>query len=269
MICAGIDVGSLTAECVLVDGDALVASSRQRVQPHPVDSGAAALGEALANAGLARGQLRRTVATGYGRERLCEVGLADEQFSEITCHGHGVFVLLPSVRTIVDIGGQDAKAIRVDRQGNLVEFVMNSKCAAGTGHFLELMSRTLDVELDQLGPLAMEARQASEMSSRCSIFVETEVIHDLQRGIARRDVAAGICRALAERVAALARRVRPERELAMTGGVAKNRAVRRELEKRLGMRSVDLPLDPQLVGAFGAAQLARRSEGRAGSGGTR
>jgi (R)-2-hydroxyacyl-CoA dehydratese activating ATPase len=258
MIVAGIDVGSLTAECVLLDGDTRIAACRRRVQPNPVDSATAVLGEALREAGLRRRSLRRTVATGYGRERLCEVGLADEHVSEISCHGLGVFALAPSVRTVVDIGGQDAKVIRVDHHGELAQFAMNDKCAAGTGHFLELMGRTLDVELDQLGPLAMCARKATEMSSRCSIFVETEVIHDLQRGISREEVAAGVCRALAERVAALARRVHPERELAMTGGVAKNLAVRRELEKRLGMRTIDLPLDPQLIGAFGAAQLARR-----------
>jgi len=229
MVFAGIDVGSLTAECVLIDGDEVVSTSRQHVQPNPVDSATAVLDEALCGAGLERAVVRRAVATGYGRERLCEVGLADEHVSEISCHGHGVFAMRPTVRTVVDIGGQDAKVIRVDEHGELQQFAMNDKCAAGTGHFLELMSRTLDVELGALGALALCSRHAAEMSSRCSIFVETEVIHDLQRGVSREDVAAGICKALAERVSALARRVHPEKELAMTGGVAKNLAVRREL----------------------------------------
>lgn len=261
MICAGIDVGSLTAECVLVDGEAVLAWSQQQVRPNPVDSATAVLQAALKSAGAARSDVQHTIATGYGRERLCAHGLADEHVSEISCHGFGVFTLAPSVRTIVDIGGQDAKVIRVDAHGALEHFAMNDKCAAGTGHFLELMSRTLGVELDELGPLALRSRHAAEMSSRCSIFLETEVLHDLQRGITREDVAAGICRALAERVAALARRVHPTRELAMTGGVAKNQAVRRQLEQRLGMNMVDLPLDPQLIGAYGAARMAGRCRG--------
>ena len=168
------------------------------------------------------------------------------------------------MRTVIDIGGQDAKVIRVDARGELFDFAMNDKCAAGTGHFLELMCRTLGVALDELGPLALAARRPVEMTSRCSIFVETEVLHFLQRGSERSDVAAGVCQALAERVVALVRRVGLEPAVAMTGGVAKNVAVRRAVEQRLGHRLVDLGLDPQLVGAYGAAVLAGRSAGAPG-----
>jgi predicted CoA-substrate-specific enzyme activase len=135
---------------------------------------------------------------------------------------------------------------------------MNDKCAAGTGHFLELMSRTLEVDLSALGRLALGARHPVRMSSRCSIFVETEVIHFRQQGRSRADIAAGVADAMAERVAALARRISPEPAVTLTGGVAKNQAVRRELERRLGLSMRDLGFDPQLVGAYGAARLARQ-----------
>jgi (R)-2-hydroxyacyl-CoA dehydratese activating ATPase len=264
VITIGIDVGSLTAEAVAVDQGRVVASTRISVRPDPVDSATAVLADleetlrARGSTGQAVGQ---RVVTGYGRERIIEAGLAQRQVSEISCHGFGAFCAAPKVRTIIDIGGQDAKVIRVDDRGELQDFAMNDKCAAGAGHFLELMSRTLEVSLDELGPLALGARRAVEMSSRCSIFIETEVIHSLQRGVTRAELAAGVCAAMAERVVSLVRRVGVAPAVAMTGGVAKNSAVRREVEKRLALRLVDFTLDPQLIGAYGAAMLAQREGG--------
>jgi predicted CoA-substrate-specific enzyme activase len=268
----GIDVGSLTAEAVALRDRVVIASARIDVLPDPVDSARRVL-EALAPRLRERGLDPRrpevAVATGYGRERLCEAGLADRHVSEISCHGAGAFhapavAASAAVRTVIDIGGQDAKVIRVDGAGGLVDFAMNDKCAAGTGHFLELMCRTLGVGLDDLGPLALGARRPATMRSRCTIFVESEVLHLLQRGWDRRDIAAGVCQALADRVVALVRRVRFEPVGAMTGGVAKNVAVRREVEKRLGHRVAELGLDPQLVGAYGAAVLASRPDTASG-----
>jgi (R)-2-hydroxyacyl-CoA dehydratese activating ATPase len=257
-VTAGIDVGSLTAEAVLVDGDRILAQHRIGVLPNPVDSARAVLDAALADAGLSARDLARVVSTGYGREKVCAEGIAQVHVSEISCHGYGAHRVHPTVRTIVDIGGQDAKVIKVDASGELVDFVMNDKCAAGTGHFLEHMSRALGTTLDELGPLARRSRNPIHMSSRCTIFVETEVLHHLQRGVPKEDVAAAVTRALSERVAALVRRVGVERDLIMTGGVAKNVAVRAELERTLGVRMADGKIDPQLVGAYGAAMLARR-----------
>ena len=151
--------------------------------------------------------------------------------------------------------------IRIGKRGELVDFVMNDKCAAGTGHFLELMSRALDVSLEELGPLALGARNPAEMTSRCSIYVETEVIHYLQRGVSRADVAAGINLAMADRVSSLARRVGVEAQVMLTGGVAKNPAVRQALERKLGVRIQNGRIDPQLIGAYGAAMFAQRSAG--------
>jgi (R)-2-hydroxyacyl-CoA dehydratese activating ATPase len=255
---AGIDIGSLTAEAVVIQNGSIAASHRIRVQPHPVDSARELIDELKTEHGIEWGNVRHTVATGYGREEIVNAGLAGSNVSEISCHGFGAWTLSPSVKTIVDIGGQDAKAIRVGPQGELIDFVMNDKCAAGTGHFLELMSKALGVTLDELGPTSLTSHKRIEMSNRCSVFVETEVIHYLQRGAAKPDLAAGINRAMAQRVVALVRRVKPEAPIMMTGGVAKNVAVRGELERALKTRMLHPGIDPQLVGAYGAAALAKR-----------
>ena len=260
---AGIDVGSLTAEGVVLAGEGtLCATAKIAARPSPLDSAREILKHLCDESGLGLAEITSTVSTGYGREAICEAGLAQRNISEISCHGYGAWCLEPRARTIIDIGGQDAKAIRVDAEGRLDKFVMNDKCAAGTGHFLELMSRTLETDLSSLGQLALAARNPVQMTSRCSIFVETEVIHHLQRGHTREDVAAGVADAMAERVAALARRISPTAAVVMTGGVSKNAAVRRRLETRLGLHMAELPLDAQLVGAYGAARFA--AEGRGG-----
>lgn len=264
---AGIDVGSLTAQAVLIEdgrtpmlktiGVRLLSRSI-RVKPNPLDSARAVMGELLAENGLSWDDITYCVSTGYGRDRVQEEGLAQQNVSEISCHGIGAFSVANQVRTIIDIGGQDAKVIRVDEHGDLANFVMNDKCAAGTGRFLEVMSRSLGVSFEDLGPMALKARGRVELSSRCSIFAETEVLHFIQKGYDRYDLASGICKSMADRVMALARRVGVEREVMMTGGVAKNVAVRSELERALGLRMLSPSLDPQLMGAYGAAVLARR-----------
>jgi len=254
----GIDVGSLTAQAVLLQDDQVRGFSSIRARPDPVQSAREVSSALFADCGVAPGEVRRTVATGYGRARLQQEGLAQSNVSEISCHGIGAQRLLPAVRTIIDIGGQDAKVIRVEAQGELANFVMNDKCASGTGRFLEVMSRTLGVELEELGALALKAKETIALSSRCSIFCETEVLHFLQRGTPPEDLAAGIACAMGERVAALARRLGVQAEVTMTGGVAKNVAVRDQLERLLGVRLLPCPMDPQIVGALGAACLARR-----------
>jgi predicted CoA-substrate-specific enzyme activase len=265
---AGIDVGSLTAQAVLIEdghtpmlkaiGVRLLSHSI-RVRPNPLESARTVMGELLDEHGLGWDDITYCISTGYGRDSVQAEGLADANVSEISCHGTGAHALAPRVRTIIDIGGQDAKVIRVSEAGDLLNFVMNDKCAAGTGRFLEVMSRTLRVGFEDLGPLAFRARSRIELSSRCSIFAETEVLHYLQRGAEKSDVAAGVTKSMADRLMALARRVGVEKEVMMTGGVAKNVAVRSELEKMLGLRMLSPSIDPQLVGAYGAAVLARRN----------
>jgi len=258
MIACGVDIGSLTAQAVLVDdAGAILAHCNRRARPSPVDSAREVLDGAAA-AAVGRGDIGATVATGYGRQKLVEVGLARAHVSEISCHGAGAFHQLPGARTVIDIGGQDAKVIRLDPSGELGDFVMNDKCASGTGRFLEVMARTLEVDLERLGQMALQAAEPTPLSARCSIFCETEVLHHLQRGVDAAALAAGICRAMADRVAALTRRLGAEPAVTMTGGVAKNDGVRRELERLLGQRLVPLPRDPQVMGALGAALHALR-----------
>ena len=160
------------------------------------------------------------------------------------------------------IGGQDSKVIRINAQGELEDFVMNDKCAAGTGHFLEVMSRVLEVSLDELGKISRKSKKPVEISNRCTIYAETEVLHFLQQGVAKPDLAMGVNRAMAERVLTLARRVGVEREVMISGGVAKNLAVRRELERALGIKIIYPKLDPQLIGAYGAALFASKRSQR-------
>ena len=203
MLCAGIDIGSLTAEAVIVENGKLRGSRIMSVLPNPVDSAKTVMGGLLDELGLAWSDLGYAVSTGYGREKIQECGLAQENVSEISCHGFGAFNLNPKVRTVIDIGGQDAKVIKLGAAGKLENFVMNDKCAAGTGHFLEVMSRSLGVKLEELGPMSRASKQPALMSNRCTIYVETEVIHFLQRGVDKVDIAAGINRAMAERVTAM------------------------------------------------------------------
>ena len=257
MLSCGIDVGSLTVQIVLLEDETLRASVSLRVEPHPVASAERALAALRERSDADARAAAATLATGYGRQQLVARGLAGAEASEIACHARGASFLMPAVRTVIDVGGQDAKVIRVDAAGELANFVMNDKCASGTGRFLEAMARTLRVELSELGPLAGRASAPIELASRCGIFCETELLHHLQRGARRPELAAGVARAMATRVAALARRLGPlEREVTMSGGVAKNAAVRAELERMLGVPLRACPIDPQLVGALGAALLA-------------
>jgi len=265
MLFGGIDIGSLTAQAVIIeepDGKSArlkIHTKSIRVKPDPVESAKEVMGALLKDIGINWEYMKYVVSTGYGRERVQQEGLSHDNISEISCHGAGAFALYPNVRTVIDIGGQDAKVIRVGPGGELENFVMNDKCAAGTGRFLEVMSKTIGTDYEKLGFLALKSRNRFELSSRCSIFAENEVLHYLQRGASVEDLAAGISRSMADRVMALARRVGVEREVMMTGGVAKNVAVKAELEKKLGLRIVSPSLDPQLIGAYGAAVLARRS----------
>lgn len=261
MLFGGIDIGSLTAQAVLVNDCRISAYCSIPVRPNPLESAGAALGNMLEERGLRLEDVSYIVSTGYGREKIQSAGIAQENVSEISCHGIGAYTLEPRVRTIIDIGGQDAKIIRMDDEGVLVDFVMNDKCAAGTGRFLEVMSKILGLSLEELGPVSLTSRDRVELSSRCSIYAETEVLHYLQRGVDKASIAFGVNRSMADRVMALVRRVGIEKEVVMSGGVAKNVAVRAELEKMMNVRMLMPKVDPQIIGAYGAAILARRAGG--------
>jgi predicted CoA-substrate-specific enzyme activase len=250
---AGVDIGSLSTETALVDKfGRLVGKSMVLTGASSVKASRRSFSEALEAAGRTPEDVAFTVVTGYGRNKA---EFADARITEITCHAKGASVLYPGVKTVIDIGGQDSKVIRVSETGTVDDFVMNDKCAAGTGRFLEVMARTLEVDLEELGPLALRSDEDVKVSSMCTVFAESEVVSLIGDGIPEARIAWGVCRSVADRSASLAERVGVTDPVVMTGGVAHNVGVVAALEKRLGRKLV-IPTDPQIVGALGAAHLA-------------
>ncbi len=249
---AGLDVGSLATKCVVVNGDGGAAA--QAALPTGVAGAAAAhkaFDEALAGLGLSRRDVKRVVGTGYGRAR---VPFADRAVTEIMCHARGAFETAGGGVTVVDVGGQDVKAIRVDDRGGVAEFAMNDRCAAGTGRFFEIMARALEMDLAELAAIDPSRRDAAKVNNMCTVFAESEVVGLLHEGVEPAAIAAGILRAVAERVSSLARRLGGDRYV-LSGGVALNGGFARALAAALG-REVDVLPEPQFVGALGAALLA-------------
>jgi len=253
MIIAGCDVGSLTGKAVIMKNGEIVSFSIVPVTIRPEKTAMNAMNEALGKAFLKLEEIEYLIGTGYGRAKI---PFANENISEITCHGKGARWLLPSVRTIIDIGGQDCKAISLDAEGNVADFVMNDKCAAGTGRFLEVMAKALELDLDDLGPVSLKSSAPAVISSTCSVFAESEVITLMAEGVDVPDIVAGIHKAIAGRVASMAKRVGLKKDFTLTGGVAKNAGVVKFLEAELG-EIKKLPVDPQIVGAIGAAIIAK------------
>ncbi|HPQ67763.1 MAG TPA: acyl-CoA dehydratase activase [bacterium] len=250
---AGIDIGSLSTETLLIDADRnVVASNIIPTGASSIKASQQSFSMALEQAGLAAEQIAFCVSTGYGRNK---VSFAQAKVTEITCHARGAHVLHPDTQTVIDIGGQDSKAIRIDSHGAVINFLMNDKCAAGTGRFLEVMARALEVDLDELGPLALKSDKDLKVSSVCTVFAESEVVSLIGDGLATEHIAWGVCRSVADRTVSLAERVGVQAPILMTGGVARNVGVVRALEDRLGQTLV-IPAEPQLVGALGAAHIA-------------
>ncbi len=256
MLTAGIDIGSLSAQAVIVESGSIKAYKSIRVKPSSLESAKAVTEAVFSENGLTFKDIDFCVSTGYGRDKIQAEGFSKMNVSEISCHGRGAQWVLPDVRTVIDVGGQDCKVIRVNDKGELADFIMNDKCAGGTGRFLEVMCDVLDLKLDELGPVSLSSRNPIKITNRCSIYSETEVLHYLQTGKNKADIAAGVNMAMAERVNALARQVGIEKEVVMTGGVAKNVGVKNELERMLGVTVRAPPVDPQIIGALGAALFA-------------
>ena len=257
---AGVDVGSATTKAVLVNEDAAVlAHTLRRSGGNLAGAAAQALDEALAAAGGTGEDLAAVIATGYGRE---SVGRRTKAITEITCHARGAHALNPAIRSVIDIGGQDSKAIALDARGAVRKFEMNDKCAAGTGRFLEVMARTLEVDLAEIGPVALEADAPARISSTCTVFAESEVVSLLAQGESVPRILAGLCLAISQRVNSLAQRVGMAPEVMMTGGVAMNAGVVHYIQAAIGC-PVTVPEEPQTVGALGAALIARERCARA------
>jgi predicted CoA-substrate-specific enzyme activase len=262
MLYMGVDIGSLTCDAVLVDqADRMVAWAVVPTGARNRQAIDRACSEALEAAGAGASDVAATIATGYGRDRV-EGRLAS--VTEITCHARGIQTLLPGTELLIDIGGQDSKAIRLDGMGQVTEFAMNDKCAAGTGRFLEAMARALEIEVDQLGALDEGARGDLTLSSMCTVFAESEVVSLIAEGTEVTEIVGGLHRAIAARTQTLATRIAPNASslrVAMSGGVARNPGVVRALGEVLGCEIV-VPSEPDTVGALGAALIARERHER-------
>lgn len=250
---AGIDSGSTSTDVVILDKNQHIIAGIIL----PTGAGAAlgaerALEQALKEAGLVREDIDAMVTTGYGRTAISD---GDKSITEITCHARGAHYLDPSVRTVIDIGGQDSKVIRLDENGAVVNFVMNDKCAAGTGRFLEMMARTLEMNLDDMAKKGLHFKEDITISSMCTVFAESEVVSLIAQNKDTDDIVHGLNKAVAAKTAALAKRVKGEEAYMMTGGVSKNQGLVKTLEEKLGTKLI-ISEKAQLCGALGAALFA-------------
>jgi len=275
MLTVGVDIGSITTKAAAMKDGVIVATAIVPSGSRPAEAAREVYQEVLRRVGWDTGGngggdeggsgngggsvegLPPTVATGYGRITAPFPHLA---VTEITCHAAGAHWFFPGVGLVVDVGGQDSKAIRVGPGGAVLDFAMNDKCAAGTGRFLEVMARALDVGLDQMGQLAARAAEPTRISNLCTVFAESEVISYLARGTPKEDIIAGLHRSIANRVFGLVSRVGAKPDHVFTGGVARNLGVAAELQRLLGA-PVLIPPDPQIIGAVGAAVIALRRAG--------
>lgn len=259
MITAGIDIGSRTAKAVVIENNQIISWSLINTGSDSVDAANRAFEEAIAKCGrFSRRDVKYVVATGYGR---VNAPFADCTITEITCHTKGASWFFPSVRTILDMGGQDCKAIRCEN-AKVVNFVLNEKCAAGTGRYLEKTAATLGVSLQEMGELSLRiVEKVASVSSYCAIFAQNDMLALMSQGTHRNDILAGACQAIAERMLTMLSRLgRMEREFCISGGIAKNVGVVSRLETALGFKCL-IPPEPQIVGAMGAAIFASEKKG--------
>ena len=254
MITAGIDIGSSTSKAVILEDKQILSYSIIPTGAESAGSAQKAIDEVLSKAGqISVEAIEWIVATGYGR---VIVAFANETVTELSCHVRGANWLFPSVRTVLDMGGQDCKVIRCDEEGTLLNFAMNDKCAAGTGRFLELMAKVIELPLEDIGELSLHAREEIRINSTCAVFGKSEVASLLRQGRDKTDILAGLHTAITNRVHTLLRRVGVKPDFAITGGIAKNSGVTKRLEERIGLKAL-LPEEPQIVGALGAALFAQ------------
>jgi len=253
MIVAGIDIGSLSSKALVLEDDEILGWSLVLTGPSSHESASNVFSLALKECGLSLADISYIVATGYGR---VNVPFAQATITEISCHAKGSNWLFPEVRTILDMGGQDCKAIRCDEQGMVQKFALNDKCAAGTGRYLERVAAALELKLDEIGALSLKPVEgALTVSDFCAVFAERDVINLARSGKHVNDILAGACDAVANRVLSLLNQVGVEEALCISGGIAKNVGIVRRLEERLVRKALIAP-EPQIVGALGAALYA-------------
>jgi len=253
----GIDVGSTTTKGVLLDSSGnIVAKSLMLTGASAAQAVEKIIQNISSSANINLNGVPM-ISTGYGRARVEQ---AEKSVTEITCHSVGVHHINPAIRLLIDVGGQDAKAIRIGSSGKPEDFELNDKCSAGTGRFLEVMARVLDVSLNELGPLALQSKKPCSISSTCTVFAESEVIGHIGAGESAADIAAGVHVSMVSKIAALSKRVVVREPVCVTGGVALNPAFRHYLSIQLGVE-LWIPEEPQLTGALGAAVLAIEERG--------
>jgi predicted CoA-substrate-specific enzyme activase len=253
MYTAGIDIGSISTKAVIMRDGQLLASRVILTGYNAENAGKKVFDAVLDDLQISASAITRIVATGYGRKGLA---MADKSITEIMCHATGARYLNPLIRSIIDIGGQDSKAILLDDRGKVANFAMNDKCAAGTGRFLEVMARALEVDLDELGRMSLKADLPARISSLCTVFAESEIISLIAKGEKRGNIIAGIHESICVRVLAMANRIGIKSPVMMTGGVAKNIGVVRAFEKAIGS-PIEVSDYAQVNGAIGAALLAQ------------
>jgi predicted CoA-substrate-specific enzyme activase len=249
---AGIDIGSITAKAAVMGNGKLLGTKTIFTGYNAEAAGRKVYAALLSDLGLASNMVEKIVSTGYGRKA---VAFADKAVTEILAHAAGAHFSNQGARTVIDIGGQDSKAIALDEGGRVINFVMNDKCAAGTGRFLEVMARALEVDLAAFGAMSLQATKPSQISSLCTVFAESEVISLVSRGEERPNIIAGIHDSIAARMSSMLGRLGLGEPVTMTGGVAQNRGVVHALEKKLGIK-IQVSPQAQQNGAIGAAILA-------------
>ncbi|HVN71189.1 MAG TPA: acyl-CoA dehydratase activase [Desulfomonilia bacterium] len=251
---AGVDIGSITAKAAVLENNAVLGTKVIFTGYNVEVAARRVFDDLLTELGIEASSIGKIISTGYGRN---SVPFADKAMTEIICHGAGAHFLQKNIKTVIDVGGQDSKALVIDASGMVKDFVMNDKCAAGTGRFLEVMARALEANLDDFGSISLKAANPSRISSICTVFAESEVISLISRGETRENIVAGIHDSVASRVYAMAQRVKAEPPIMMTGGVAKNIGVVKALERKFGSPIVVNEL-AQVNGAIGAAVLAAK-----------
>ena len=248
---AGIDIGSTMTKAVILE-EAIVASVIGHTGPEHRRLANEVMEEALSRASVPFSNIAYVIATGYGR---INVPFADKQITEISCHALGIQSLFPNVRTVIDIGGQDSKGIKIANH-RVADFVMNDKCAAGTGRFLEVIAEALGVKITEMGDLSLRSKQKLEISNMCTIFAEQEVISCLSEGKLIEDIIAGLHTSIASRIISMVERIKIEKDVVVTGGGAKNIGLVKAIEQKLGF-PVLTPPEPLITGALGAALHAK------------
>ncbi len=254
MITVGVDIGSRSYKAIILKDGEVIASGIFQPSMKAAERGNIVFNQTLEKAGLTPKEVDYIVATGYGR---VNAPFANKTVTEITCHARGIHSQCPSVRTVIDIGGQDSKVIKLNEAGGVVDFTMNDRCAAGTGKFLEVTSRAMELDLDTFSKYYFESKTPCKISSMCTVFAESEVISLLANGNSAQDIVAGLIQAVTRRVGNMVKRLKLVKEVAFTGGVAKSKGVKASLEQEIGQEFIHFKLDPQLNGAYGAAIIAQ------------